>query len=477
MARDSTPRSRKRSRRSIEASQGSPLADISNKKRRLDSVATKATPGHFGVIANAISGAFGFGQRRTLSNKQATSTDADKCYEVPDSDDERQRIQARQTLSKKSKEVNRTGRIDDAYDLPGSDDELSEQLTSQDSPGRVSSKRSQSLILDSSLKRTPQKTSPASRLLFVDSENTAEDPLAAESSPSKQLSSLKTQENTPKRIRNVEEGAAPGQGASPSAAKTQSGRKKRNPLDDLVIDGTPKLKGILTPTKRQHDEHRPRKSVVFDNKSTNKNDEVFFPDPPSKGAKSTPTTQAAKPTAPIGPMGDSEVEMADDLDVPNDEDTETDEEVCALCLKPDSKRPNLIVFCDKCDMAVHQKCYGLASVPKGDWLCKECSQGNNAGGRGDQDLLRSSTAKIDEEVPSISHFEQHLRSLQRVLLDRCSGRRALKLCGHDDAYEKTYQLVEQTVVAGEGNSMLVIGSRGCGKTTVSLLRRLLIAYD
>jgi len=42
--------------------------------------------------------------------------------------------------------------------------------------------------------------------------------------------------------------------------------------------------------------------------------------------------------------------------------------------------------------------------------------------------------------------------------------------GQEETYEKAKQLVEQTVVAGEGNSMLLIGPRGCGKTTVSLCR-------
>ncbi|KAI4244164.1 MAG: hypothetical protein L6R40_003148 [Gallowayella cf. fulva] len=36
----------------------------------------------------------------------------------------------------------------------------------------------------------------------------------------------------------------------------------------------------------------------------------------------------------------------------------------------------------------------------------------------------------------------------------------------DDEYHKLHQLVTQTVLAGEGNSMLVIGPRGCGKTTL-----------
>ncbi|TLD26975.1 hypothetical protein PspLS_04730 [Pyricularia sp. CBS 133598] len=41
-----------------------------------------------------------------------------------------------------------------------------------------------------------------------------------------------------------------------------------------------------------------------------------------------------------------------------------------------------------------------------------------------------------------------------------------ELRGQEEAYDKALRLVEQTVVAGEGNSMLVIGARGCGKTAL-----------
>lgn len=56
--------------------------------------------------------------------------------------------------------------------------------------------------------------------------------------------------------------------------------------------------------------------------------------------------------------------------------------------------------------------------------------------------------------------------LQTRLLENLTGKRRLPLVNLEDEYRKVHQLVEQTVLAGEGNSMLVIGSRGSGKTTL-----------
>jgi origin recognition complex subunit 4 len=57
------------------------------------------------------------------------------------------------------------------------------------------------------------------------------------------------------------------------------------------------------------------------------------------------------------------------------------------------------------------------------------------------------------------------------VLNKITGQKRIKLCGHDEEMQKVHQVVEQTVLAGEGNSMLVIGARGCGKTTVSSTRK------
>ncbi|KDO26531.1 hypothetical protein SPRG_07933 [Saprolegnia parasitica CBS 223.65] len=45
---------------------------------------------------------------------------------------------------------------------------------------------------------------------------------------------------------------------------------------------------------------------------------------------------------------------------------------CSICNGGDSQKDDLIVFCDRCGIPVHQSCYGIASVPSGDWFCHRC---------------------------------------------------------------------------------------------------------
>jgi len=222
-------------------------------------------------------------------------------------------------------------------------------------------------------------------------------------------------------------------------------------------------KGILTPRKGKGAADRLPKSVAFDSRSEEEALEELTVGTPSKSAR--------KRIEAGGIVADSRVNgQLENVGQASDEGSgsdEEDDEVCAICSKPDSEPPNEIVFCDNCDMPVHQECYGLAEVPEGDWICRNCSQDDatstNLSGAGQVQL---SVVAREDERPDVPNFDLHLRLAQRVLLDRCSGRRRIKLRGQDEAYEKAYQLVEQTVVAGEGNSMMVIGARGCGKTTV-----------
>ena len=92
--------------------------------------------------------------------------------------------------------------------------------------------------------------------------------------------------------------------------------------------------------------------------------------------------------------------------------------------------------------------------------------------------------QVDDQMNDLESpvpIEEALETLQKALEDAVpddlvwfktnilsgiSGKRRLPLVNLESEYQKVHQLVEQTVLAGEGNSMLLIGSRGCAKSTL-----------
>lgn len=91
----------------------------------------------------------------------------------------------------------------------------------------------------------------------------------------------------------------------------------------------------------------------------------------------------------------------------------------------------------------------------------------------DMDLKDNSVAQeplpgYAEEFQTLVQKGLHdeLSILTKFVLEKLNGKRRVPLKGVEGEYQKVHQLVEQTVTAGEGNSMLVFGSRGCGKTTI-----------
>ncbi|KAJ8347989.1 hypothetical protein SKAU_G00265780 [Synaphobranchus kaupii] len=64
------------------------------------------------------------------------------------------------------------------------------------------------------------------------------------------------------------------------------------------------------------------------------------------------------------------IEKEEGLGIEYDEDV-----VCDVCRSPEGEDGNEMVFCDKCNVCVHQACYGILKVPLGNWLCRTCALG------------------------------------------------------------------------------------------------------
>lgn len=482
MGTDGSAESRKRTRATPAARE--PAIPWSFKKRKLNAAGLPITSSP--TTPKTTPGAGSSTAKKPTRQIESSPTSA---YDVPDSPENNpppQRLRNIRSVDRPTDKVPippRRKTETDIYDIPDSGDELHsspEEVSAQKaSPTR---RRSNGGVgaAKATEKRTSQKENNKPAVNPEEKVATVEEPssLQVRSSGRRRTLTAKALEVQEKKVGS--RSATPVSHARSSAAAHDVPESKKATTKTNRNISMP-LKGILTPSKRDGSAKR-SKSVAFDPGNSQDKEEVFFEDLPTKsGRKRKPSqklvetkTTVAKTSKPRKaptkvakqeleaepeeepeeePEAESEVEAQEEEQVAEEQEEE-DEEVCTICSKPDSKPGNRILFCDGCDKGYHQKCYNVPKVPRGDWFCNDCVE------------LKESRAAAADEAVKIPNFEQHLSNLKRVLLDRCTGRRRIKLVDQDEAFEKAHQLVEQTVLSGEGNSMLVIGARGCGKTTV-----------
>ncbi|KAI0022352.1 origin recognition complex subunit 4 C-terminus-domain-containing protein [Xylariomycetidae sp. FL0641] len=422
----------------------SPNSGAAIKRRRVGALvdSSPSTPKGFSAITSAIGGVLNRFGRRAGTWKEKTATAS--AYEVAGSDSADDVTAEPELLSVKSKKPVRTASVvkpspkKNVYDVPESDDENEPDDDTDELDQEVPTTPSRRHKVTEAPTSTPKRSASAHQ-----SKTTVKKPTTA-------------------TVQHV-----------PSRGDTTLRRRGRPPKNPVKVDGpaikrsfprkaghaaaradAPQLKGILTPQRKKVG--RPRKIVAF-NEGDKENTEVYFEDIQPKRTDSVAAEEPDKAEV-------EEVTASDDSKSQQEDDE--DEEVCAICSEPDSEPPNEIVFCEHCDMAVHQKCYNVPVIPDGDWLCRSCLQEDAVPASVRAPAKSKVASKKATETPDIPNFEKHLQRMQRVLLDRCSGVRRIRLRGQDEAYEKAFQLVEQTVVSGEGNSMMVIGARGSGKSTL-----------
>ena len=91
---------------------------------------------------------------------------------------------------------------------------------------------------------------------------------------------------------------------------------------------------------------------------------------------------------------DEEVEDASESSLSGESDGDAEDVLCQVCMNGESSDHDQILYCDRCNIAVHQSCYGVQEVPEGDFFCELCASLNEITGSGKSKRQRERYASI-----------------------------------------------------------------------------------
>ncbi|EPE31323.1 FYVE/PHD zinc finger [Glarea lozoyensis ATCC 20868] len=291
------------------------------------------------------------------------------------------------------------------------------------------------------------------------------------------------QKTRKKRVPQITEGSLPPSDSEQAISSSINIKSKRelNRLGiDMVDSPISAPKGILTPSKKDR-VVRPQKSVTF--RKSNEDLNLGFKDLPTSadGKRAHAKTKKAleaeesflhkvKVSSPTVQEMDSEeelivagevIETDEEEDIAESEDrSRLEETACSICSKLHSPKGNQILLCDGCDLAVHQKCYSVPVIPKGDWFCRDCKS---------QPDRHTKMDVVD--LPDIEGFEGHLGRIQRTVLDRLTGKTRIKIAGHDDQLQKLVESVISDISKNDRDKFHVVRLNGFVHTDDKLASR------